>query len=322
MGSIPSSFEIDLLPLRLRFRMHGVFGLAEFPGSLIRGVLGRALKDLVCVAEHRDCVRCVLRAGCPYPSLIEPVRPEGIDVFAGERTIPPPYVLSWDRAGRVLREGDVWTVGVTLIGPAARLAGHVVAALSRGAQRGFGPEQVRASLDRVEAQAPEGWVVLDPGRLPERARGVPFRRLAGGAGAWGGEVALAFRTPARITSGGKLRENPTGAEVLRARLRRVGALAAFYGRGAHEAEARHLSRQAEGLEASWQDRRWVEVSRYSGRQRTRMKFGGVVGVLRLKGDLGPWAPWLSAGCRVHVGKNASFGLGRYELGDANGAGGN
>lgn len=302
--------------------MHGDFRLAEFPGSMIRGVLGRALKDLVCVAEHRDCVRCVLRAGCPYPCLIEPVRPAGIDVFVGERTIPPPYVLSWDQAGKTLREGDVWTAGVTLIGPAACLAGHVVAALARGAERGFGPERVPASLDRVEAQAPEGWTVLDPDRLPERARGVPLARLGGGPEAWGGEVALRFQTPARIISGGKLRENPTGAEVLRALLRRVGALAAFYGRGPDEAEGRNLARRAEDLEASWQDRRWVEATRYSGRQRTRMKFGGVLGVLRLKGDLGPWAAWLWAGCRLHVGKNASFGLGRYELGDANGASGN
>lgn len=322
MGSIASSFEIDLLPLRFRLRMQKDFKVAEFPGSLIRGVLGRALKDLVCVAEHRDCVQCVLRAGCPYPSLMEPMRPEGIGVFAGERTIPPPYVLSWDRAGRVVREGDVWTVGVTLIGPAARLAGHVVTALAGGAERGFGPERIGASLEAVEAQSPQGWGGLDWGRLPDRARAVPFRQLVGGVGAWDGEVALAFRTPARITSGGKLRENPTGAEVLRALLRRVGALAAFYGRAPDEAEARHLSRQAEGLEAFWQDRRWVEVIRYSGRQRTRMKLGGVVGVLRLNGDLRPWAPWLLAGCRLHVGKNASFGLGRYELGDANGTSGN
>jgi hypothetical protein len=311
---------IEVLPLRIAFCMEGDFRVPAFPGSMIRGVLGRALKDLVCVAEHRDCMRCVLRGGCAYPCVLEPVRPEGIRVLEGERTIPPPYVLRWEEAGTELRTGDFWRVGVTLIGWAARMAGHVVAALERGGRMGFGRERVTAAIERVEEEQGAGRIVLRPERLAERARPRPLSELEHRVPEFDGEVCLVFRTPARITSGGRLQQEPDGAAVLRALLRRVGAMAAFYGGGSVEETARRLAREAEKLEYRWEDRRWQEAPRYSGRQKTRMSLGGVTGTLRLRGALSAWRPWLVAGQWLHLGKNASFGLGRYELRAVDGKG--
>jgi CRISPR/Cas system endoribonuclease Cas6 (RAMP superfamily) len=44
-----------------------------------------------------------------------------------------------------------------------------------------------------------------------------------------------------------------------------------------------------------------------------MQLGGVIGEWTLEGDLAPFWPYLHLGQWLHVGKNATFGLGHYQL---------
>ena len=45
--------------------------LPHFTGSTFRGVFGRALKGLVCVARHDDCADCPLVRRCVYTNVFE-----------------------------------------------------------------------------------------------------------------------------------------------------------------------------------------------------------------------------------------------------------
>jgi hypothetical protein len=71
-----------------------------------------------------------------------------------------------------------------------------------------------------------------------------------------------------------------------------------------------LARAAETLRDE-RHLRWSEWTRYSCRQRSEMILGGVVGEWVLEGDLEPLAPWLWLGQWLHVGKNATMGMGSY-----------
>lgn len=62
--------------------------------------------------------------------------------------------------------------------------------------------------------------------------------------------------------------------------------------------------------------RWLDWTRYSSRQQQEMTLGGVVGTWRLHGTpeaIATVAPWLWLGQWLHVGKNATMGLGGYQL---------
>ena len=62
--------------------------------------------------------------------------------------------------------------------------------------------------------------------------------------------------------------------------------------------------------------RWFDWTRYSSRQQQEMALGGVVGQWHLHTNadtLEQLWPWLWLGQWLHVGKNASFGLGGYRL---------
>ena len=56
-----------------------------------------------------------------------------------------------------------------------------------------------------------------------------------------------------------------------------------------------------------------DSERYSARQDAKLKMGGVVGEAVYEGDLEPFAPLLSLGEVLHVGKGTGLGLGRYRI---------
>ena len=59
--------------------------------------------------------------------------------------------------------------------------------------------------------------------------------------------------------------------------------------------------------------RGFTVQRYSSRQQRNTPLDGLLGVLRLHGNLSAFEPLLHLGQWLHVGKETVFGLGRYTL---------
>jgi len=54
-------------------------------------------------------------------------------------------------------------------------------------------------------------------------------------------------------------------------------------------------------------------SRFSGRQKQRIKMGGLVGLVTYAGDLADYLPLLALGEFIHVGKGTVFGNGQYRI---------
>lgn len=88
--------EFSSLPLsryRLGLRAHKVCDLPSFLGSTLRGAFGHALKEAVCLMEHRDCARCMLAERCLYPYLFETPAPPDLPLLHGQQQAPRPFVL-------------------------------------------------------------------------------------------------------------------------------------------------------------------------------------------------------------------------------------
>ncbi|MCB1036939.1 MAG: CRISPR system precrRNA processing endoribonuclease RAMP protein Cas6, partial [Acidobacteria bacterium] len=56
------------------------------------------------------------------------------------------------------------------------------------------------------------------------------------------------------------------------------------------------------------------LHRFSNRQQQRHRLQGLLGQITLAGDLEPFLPLLQSAEILHVGKNATMGLGRVEVG--------
>ena len=130
---------------------------------------------------------------------------------------------------------------------------------------------------------------------------------------------LHFHTPLRLQVQGKpARANQlTARDLLIALARRHQLLRDVHlGAAAPQYDFKTLVGQAEAIKLHAQDLHWFDWKRYSSRQRQEMTLGGVLGCWTLRGDTDTLAdlwPWLWLGQWLHVGKNATFGLGGYRL---------
>src|SRR5262249_26448426 len=128
------------------------------------------------------------------------------------------------------------------------------------------------------------------------------------------KVNLYFLTPVRLVSAGELTSKLPFVTFFRSLLRRLALLAYFHcGQPANLEAMRQLIKAAESVMIKQSSLRWRDWERFSTRQQTRMKLGGLVGMVSYEGDMTPFLPFLRLGELTHVGKGTSFGLGKYAL---------
>jgi hypothetical protein len=313
---------LPLARYRFTFRMAEALRLPDYAGSLLRGQFGASLRRLACMTGDDTCHRCPLRPTCPYAALFE-APPPAAHAMQNFSHIPNPYVIEPPPFGtRHIAAGDALQFSIVLIGHAVDQLNLVSLALQRAAEGGLGRERARGALEVIEWQdgtAPTEpmpfvpvWQAGDGAIAAHDARITPLHVEAGRAHS---RVTLAIHTPMRLQHQGR----PLGVDALTPRklvadlLRRITLLAEFHaGRPALIDDAVALVRHAETL-SQRPTLRWLDWSRFSSRQRREMTLGGVVGEWVLEGELAPLMPWLRLGQWLHVGKNATMGMGHYRL---------
>lgn len=285
--------------------------LPEYAGSALRGAFGHAFRHAVCITRLRDCKACTLRPSCAYPAVFEPPPvAHSIQQFSQP---PAPYLVEPpDWCEQHHAPGDTFHFHFVLIGHALAQLPLLVHAWQRALEHGIGPGDGRARLARVIWCAGHGDVTVFDAATGELAAHTPAPPDAPPVPA---AVTLHLHTPLRLQHQGRpLRAAQlTPERLLVSVAKRVALLQSLHGDAAHPApDFAAIKHSAAGLNARpalvWRD--WT---RYSSRQQQTMQLGGVVGTWTLAGDLAPAWPTLHLGQWLHVGKNASFGLGRYTL---------
>jgi hypothetical protein len=293
---------------RVTFSAAEPIQLPAWTGSAWRGAFGHALRRTVCVTRAARCEGCLLLRSCPYPFLFD------TPAIAGSGA-PNPYVLvpTTPGADPTVRPGDPVRLGVALIGARAMgMLAYVVHALERAGVHGLTARRSVLRLERVQGWTGREWVDLYEagGRL---AAPVPVQ---GHPPAPAGPVTIRLLTPLRVRDQGRLLspERLDFHQFFRAVGRRILALARTHGAAVQEQAYPALVRAAARVPAPEARLRWRDWTRYSARQRAKMRIGGIVGTLELQGaDLAPFWPWLWLGQWVHAGRSTTMGLGMYRI---------
>ncbi len=299
---------------RLQFTTQQPIHLPAYAGSALRGAFGHALKQIACVTRLPACKSCALYRSCAYPAIFETPPP----LNYARRTIsnvPLPFVVEpppWGQ--REHAAGSALHFNTVLVGPALGHLPLVLMAWRRALLQGLGPQQGTAQLDRVFVEDDPEPVLSSEATGPRaHVQQLPLPPLHSTPSS----VTLVFDTPLRLQRGGQLLgvAELTAPDLLRALLRRVAELVELQLGGSLDDDFAALSEHAATVRGDTQ-LTWRDWTRQSSRQQQHMVLGGAVGRFTLHGDLAPFWPLLHLGQWLHVGKNTTFGLGRYRIEEA------
>lgn len=292
--------------------------LPLFPGSAIRGALGKALKQSVCVVRQVPCKDCALNGTCLYPALFEPKRNVADCQLPGS-TVIQPYILRLPSFNYIKEKANqrTFTFEVLLFGKYTKIFPQIFYAVRLMGENGIGKnsQNERGSFSIKEVLA-ESQVVYDAAteRLiapAEQTLSVPTSINFKGSYK---SLRCELQTPLRIRHSRRLLQKISFEELLYASVRRLNQLSASYGNmGAIEISP--LRDQVADVKVQSDKTSWVDWTRYSFRQQTRMKLGGLLGEVVFSNVPEGVMPLLSAVEKFNIGKQSTFGLGKicFEL---------
>ncbi|MCX8070787.1 MAG: CRISPR system precrRNA processing endoribonuclease RAMP protein Cas6 [Thermodesulfovibrionales bacterium] len=284
-------FCVRSLLLTMQARQDIELGNPYSQGDKWRGGFGQSLRQICCLNPFAksDCNTCLKKAECFY-------------YFFFAIDIPHPYIIETDTSTKSpVVEGQTMTVKIKLIGIASKETEKVILAFKRLEQVGIGAKRGRFELISVHS--------LDMHIQDLFKQNLHTKSLV-----------LQLETPLKLKQGqGELNYDQFNFEnFFRLLLKRIINLNNIYGNGKDfdkqtiQSEKDFLLTRAQDIQT--QDAiRWIDLERYSSRQSKRLKIGGIIGAVTLKGDLDELYPFLKIGEVIHAGIHTTSGFGRYRI---------
>lgn len=312
-------FKVSSYRLELIAGKDGLL-LPPYKGSTLRGGFGTAFKRIVCAQGHTTCQSCLLKYKCPYAYIFETAPPEDTQALRKYESIPRPFILEPPSETKTeYHPGERLSFRLILIGYAIDYLPYFILAFKELGEIGIGKGRHPFQLDKTVAinplnnqeqeiyQAASGKVynhnfVVSGDTLTKSPGPTPSDRLT-----------INYLTMTRIKYGDSFVRYIEFHILVRALLRRLSSFLYFHHGLEWNADFRSLINRAETIIRIDDTTRWRNWERYSNRQETKMRLGGLVGQVKYEGEFKEFMPILRLGELVHVGKAATFGMGKYQL---------
>jgi len=296
--------------------------LPAYKGSTLRGGFGHAFRRIICVFKDKECADCLLKEKCIYSWVFETPVPKGAEMMRNYTAAPHPFVIEPPlRDQKVYQAEDVLPFGLILIGKAIDYLPYFIYAFEELGRIGIGKGKGKFQLVKVSEahlplqQAKDKESIIYQGNdkmLREIDGPIQWQDIIGSP--IPSQTHLSFLTPVRIKYENSLAKNLEFHVFFRNILRRISLLSYFQcGNRLDDIGFKELIEQAKKVKTINKSLIWEDWERYSNRQATKMKMGGLIGEVTYEGNLEPFWPYIKLGEYIHVGKGSSFGLGKYTV---------
>ncbi|WP_287007311.1 CRISPR system precrRNA processing endoribonuclease RAMP protein Cas6 [Candidatus Aquicultor secundus] len=313
--------EFRLAKYRIELRTLEPMILPKFKGSMLRGGFGHVFRRICCASREATCDSCLLRQSCPYVYVFETMPPVGSGFMAMQQKVPHPYVFEPPLDDRTeYGAGEELIFHLILIGRGIEYLPYFIFAIRELGEVGIATRRHKFELSSIHAldclTGDERLIYsLSDNLVRAESAIVVGSDITSAAKKLNPEhLTLRFLTPTRIKYQGSYCFNDVIPIALVQNLTvRINALSYFHCGGIWDDNLKSLRETALGVHAEESSFKKRDVLRYSNRQRQRDSLSGIVGEVTYKGDLKPLLPILLLGQFVHVGSDAVFGCGKYEL---------
>jgi CRISPR-associated endoribonuclease Cas6 len=287
--------------------------LPPYKGGIFRGAFGSTFRRIVCATRTKECSNCLILNQCLYKALFEPQAPPHHPNALKFRHAPAPYVLNPPLTNRqVFRPGDTLDFELVLIGRALDALPYFIYTFMDLGNRGLGRERGRYELSGVDVvRNGEVISIYDGATKMLRSYAPGANPVTSPTDENCPRVTLEFLTPLRLKEKGDLVTKLTFPLFFERLAERLNLLAVLYANNGEACDFAPLMRQAQKITVDEDKLHWYDWGRYSARQKSAMKLGGMRGKITFTGNLSPFMPYLRLGTEVNAGQGTSFGLGRH-----------
>jgi hypothetical protein len=292
-------------------------------GNVIRGGFGSTFRRIVCHANCREPERCELRNVCPYTAVFHPFVPEGSEKISKNRDIPRPFVIKPPlETKETYLPGERLSFDVVLVGKIREYLPYFIVTFKELSQAGLGRNRAPVELVGVDHVGCDGIpapvYTKEDNLVRPPSAAISWADLCGSHNSNNGaanvmRVTLRFLTPTLLRADGVVSRRPSFGPLAKRLRDRINALSYFYCGAGLDIDFKAFGDEAEKIKTVSDSTGWVESSRYSRRREVSHDLSGFVGEVTFEGELGMFLPYLKLGEYLHVGKNAVFGNGWYEI---------
>lgn len=291
---------LPIIQLKIEITQQENLQLPEYAGSMLRGAFGHTFKRLACITKQKECKTCPLYQSCAYSQVFE-------GVMSDDEQHSLPYVIQIPQSSnRFIAKGQTWSFGMVLMGNAIHQLPIIAYAWQKACEDGFSKDQSKAQLLAIYQN---NQIIYQPNKplLAHQPHQMPSQPITS-------SVHLDFVSPLRLQHNNYIVLKPeelTAPIILIALAKRIQRLAELHANPVTFDLAQLLA-AAQQITIEPHLKR-ATMTRYSNRQQRLMNLDGLIGRISLTGDLSAFNELLTLGQQVHLGKNATMGLGQYHL---------
>ena len=283
--------------------------------SALRGGMGHALLMVNCIRDEY-CEACDFSEDCLVQRMMYPkmkIRPDFMNTKDSEG-----FVIECEDTREWVHAGDELSFNLLLFGRTIVYFQQYLQAFYYFGMQGIGREHVRFQISKVTNTVGETLVegssiykerytvMLVSDYVRHRLASSEVRKIVDRD-----RCRLVFQSPLALKYHGEMQEHFLPEAIIAAVERRIFILNCYEGNEEYSKDIAALAE--EHIPAVLNERVWPErVKRYSGTQNSKVAFNGIRGWCDLKG-LEDTIELLLAGELLHIGKNTSFGFGKFTL---------
>ena len=306
---INEALDVRYVKLKFTVSMANDCVLPKYKASMLRGGIGEMLLRANCIRD-RDCEKCDFESECIVQR-----------TMYSKFNNKPEFVTEGDSIGYVLEceakkteycSGEQFSFFLILFGKTIVYFSQYLNAIYALGNYGIGKDNAKYQV--VSVQNSYGRHIMDGNNIfmkyyqVENLREYVKRRRNEVAA---GDIRLIFYSPVSIKYHGEILNEFNADALIQSLARRIYLMDCFEDKDIPRLDLRNIERP----EIISQNIRHESVPRFSNRKQQKIHMNGISGEIALHGVNKDVLLLLLAGEILHVGKNSSFGFGRYIVGN-------